>query len=536
MSGKHLISKQQFDLRLARPEEAHEIQRDISRLSSERLTPALEVLFDRLATPKQLIRLGRIELDVGAVSRRELLSDAFTRKLIDLLEVVIVKASDGSAPPAIVQPLRLGRFELWLYFLENGYLPAHAVLPESPAEWHQQVFDTLALEGGAVQRLRQLLSTRPLALERLIIQYDGAFLQQILALFTGHGHDDLAAAIKEASAVILQCLQAPTALSQWLTRPDFWQAILRDHAIPQEIQAISAIIAKMLDGSSALPGPAQTMPSTPKAPPSAPMLRQIEVRLWRILLDEAIIQGHRADTSKLLARALGHPALRPLQLVLLKALTEKKPHWRTVSEAMQSLPGAVAESPVPERDQAMQTKREMDSRTHSTEENVFYIANAGVVLLHPFLPRFFSKLELTEGPSFKDEPSRGMAICLLHHLATGELRTPEYQLVLPKFLCGMPLNAPLDHAIAISGEAQVESGNLLQAAVEHWGALGNSSPDAMREGFLQRAGKLEKRQSGWFLQMERNTLDILLDRLPMGWGIGMVKLPWMEDALRVEWR
>lgn len=535
MSGKHLISKQQFDLRLTRPEEAHEIQRDISRLSSERLTPAFEALFDRLATPNQLIRLGKIELDVGAVSRRELLSDAFTQKLIGLLEVAIAKASDGSSPPAIVQPLRMGRFELWLYFLENGYLPAHAVLPESPAEWHQQLFDTLALDGSAVQRLRQLLSTRPLALERLIIQYDEAFLQHIVALFTGHRHGDLPAAIKEASAVILQCLQAPAALSQWLTKPDFWQAILRDGAMPEEIQAISAFIAKMLHGSSP-PGLAQAIPSTPKAPPSATMLRQIEVRLWRILMDEAIIQGHRADTSKLLARALRHQALRPLQLPLLKALTEKKPQWRSVSEAMQLLPDAVAKIPVPEKDQAMQIKREMDSQTYSAEENVFYIANAGVILLHPFLPRFFSKLELSEGPSFKDEPSRGMAICLLHHLATGELRTPEYQLVLPKFLCGMPLNASLDHAIAISGEAQIESDNLLQAAVEHWGALGSSSPDALREGFLQRAGKLEKRESGWFLQMERNTLDILLDRLPMGWGIGMVKLPWMEEVLRVEWR
>jgi hypothetical protein len=92
----------------------------------------------------------------------------------------------------------------------------------------------------------------------------------------------------------------------------------------------------------------------------------------------------------------------------------------------------------------------------------------------------------------------------------------------------------LDHSIHISSAEQAEADHLLAAVIEHWGALGTASPDGLREGFLQREGKLEKRQSGWFLHIENKTLDILLDRLP--WNLSLLKLPWMEEILKVEWR
>jgi len=599
MFVKHLINKQRFDLCLMQPEEASDIQRDISKLNSERLMPAFERLFDRLAEPDQLIRLGRIELDLGSVSKQELFSDIFTQKLIDLLESAIAEASNRSSSDASVQPLSIGRFEVWLYFLENGYLPAHASVPESLTDWYEHIFDTLASDGSAVQRLQRLLSHRPIALERLAVQYDDAFLQEIVTLITGHKHNELPRAIRELGVVIIQCLRVPVALSQWLTRPDFWQIILQEGALPDEMRALSARIAKILKGSSALRDLAQVAQFRREASQPANMLRQVEVRLWRIVLEEAIIQGHKSDTPELLSRAFRHESLRHFQRVVLKTLarssqrgqgavtcdsakafghgagglpdarpwtadphpaisrdsfaatpdstgdrlafaaTGKKPQarsiWRKIAEAAKALP-KLAREPAHGKDKATPPDIPVKEDKPSDSEDVFYILNAGVILLHPFLPQFFRTLELTEGdnPAFKDEWNRGMAVCLLHYLAADELRSPEYQLVLPKLLCGMPLNSPVDHTITISAEAQTEGNFLLQAAIDHWGALGSSSPDGLREGFLQRAGKLERRQSRWFLQVERKTLDILLDRLP--WGIGVVKLPWMEEVLHVKWR
>lgn len=76
---------------------------------------------------------------------------------------------------------------------------------------------------------------------------------------------------------------------------------------------------------------------------------------------------------------------------------------------------------------------------------------------------------------------------------------------------------------------------MMQAAIDHWGVIGQASPDGLREGFLQRDGKLENKPQGWVLTVERKTIDILLNRLPFGWSISVVRLPWMKDLLKVNW-
>ena len=79
-----------------------------------------------------------------------------------------------------------------------------------------------------------------------------------------------------------------------------------------------------------------------------------------------------------------------------------------------------------------------------------------------------------------------------------------------------------------------EAAALLEAVIQHWEALRNTSADGLRGTFLVRPGKVTLREDGdWWLQVESKSYDILLDQLP--WGIGMIKLPWMQRMLRVEW-
>lgn len=164
---------------------------------------------------------------------------------------------------------------------------------------------------------------------------------------------------------------------------------------------------------------------------------------------------------------------------------------------------------------------------------VYYIRNAGVILLHPFLAAFFRELKLVERAEFVDESARHKAIHLIQYLATKETGLPEYELLLPKFLCDLHFEIPIEREVEISDAEKEEVENLLGAAIKHWGALGSASPDGMREGFLQRDGKLEKRENGWYLMVQQKNLDILLNRLP--WNLSMVRLPWMKEMLRVEW-
>ncbi len=163
----------------------------------------------------------------------------------------------------------------------------------------------------------------------------------------------------------------------------------------------------------------------------------------------------------------------------------------------------------------------------------WYLNAAGLVLLHPFLTHFFKVLGLVEGKDFVDEPARHRAVHLLQYLASGETKMPEYKMILPKFLCNMPFEIPIEREIKLTKEELEESEQMLEAVIKNWGALGESSPDALREGFLQRDGKLEKREGGWYLMVEQKTIDILLEKLP--WNISIIRLPWREELLKVEW-
>ncbi|MDZ8055898.1 MAG: contractile injection system tape measure protein [Aulosira sp. ZfuVER01] len=192
-------------------------------------------------------------------------------------------------------------------------------------------------------------------------------------------------------------------------------------------------------------------------------------------------------------------------------------------------------TPEPSNPQSIPPRRARGSTLSAEEETAgLYINQAGLVLLHPFLRIYLDEVGLLDGESFRDESAQQTAIYLLHYLATKQTDAPEYELVLPKLLCGWPLDEPVSRGLDLPATALTEGENLLQTVINYWEVLKSTSPDGLRDGFLQRAGKLTRSDDGnWKLQVEQQAIDILLSRLP--WGLSMVKLPWMDDILIVEW-
>jgi hypothetical protein len=160
------------------------------------------------------------------------------------------------------------------------------------------------------------------------------------------------------------------------------------------------------------------------------------------------------------------------------------------------------------------------------------VADAGLVLLHPFLPALFEARGLATGGRFTDEAAQQRAIHLVAFLASGEDSLREPALVMAKLLCGWPLDEPVDPA-TVTGDDRAEGEELLAAAIGHWAALGSASPAALRESFLARPGRLTETGEGWRLEVERRGADVLLDRLP--WALSPVRLPWMPRPLFVDW-
>jgi hypothetical protein len=236
-------------------------------------------------------------------------------------------------------------------------------------------------------------------------------------------------------------------------------------------------------------------------------------RLWEVVLAEAV-KGGTALTEAALARAVlaKAPPLPPEFVSRLRDAAKRDFQQEASSTLASPEEASTSSSPSPEGDG-------------------IYVDNAGLVLLHPFLPRLFEAVGVAQGEEILRP---GRALALLHFLATGQDGAPEQQLVLPKILCDLEPETPVEGGIELSEAEMGEALALLEAVIGHWQILKNTTPDGLRGTFLLRSGKLSLRNDGeWLLQVESQSFDFLLDSLP--WGIAMIRLPWMRHLLRVEW-
>jgi Contractile injection system tape measure protein len=166
-------------------------------------------------------------------------------------------------------------------------------------------------------------------------------------------------------------------------------------------------------------------------------------------------------------------------------------------------------------------------------ENGIYIPNAGLCLLGPWIHSFFKEIGLVSGNAFSDELGQQHAVYLLHYLVTNETESTEDLLVLPKLLCGWPLQMPVINAYQISEKEKSECEDLLRSLIQNWSVLKNTSTDGLKGSFLQREGKLTETEDQFIIQPEQQSIDMLLEYVP--WAFRHIRLPWMKKAIQADW-
>lgn len=159
--------------------------------------------------------------------------------------------------------------------------------------------------------------------------------------------------------------------------------------------------------------------------------------------------------------------------------------------------------------------------------------NAGLVLMFPFVTRFFENISLVKNNEFINDDSKIKAVQALHFMATGKQTANEHELLLPKIICGIDLQQVIEIDEVLNANIEHEINDVLKAVIEHWSILQNTSVDGLRESFLQRSGKLTIEEEQYLLQVEESGVDILLAKIP--WGFRNYKLPWMQKTMITEW-
>jgi hypothetical protein len=580
MPHSHTIARIILEIQTGRLGDTWSLQEELSRLLWQQALPEMEALFDRLVGSEEVIRLDRVEVELQPLDEQFLAVD-FVPSLLSALEQNLRDYLAGYHPASVEATReRCDRpsadWEIWLYFLRYGRLPWWGQ-SETWEDWLSRWQIALQSNSGWHTPFRELIASSASAQNRLLVQLPEAFRHQLVLLLqpTWIGWRSLLSQARQLMRALqlnhktIQTLEqqawtllfaqisqsnqiSPLPATVWIQH---WLGQLVQHWLDQDMAILLDTVPRLNTGEQ---------PITPSA--DSGMGDQSSQSSTNSSLADHSTDAHntadpntanlRIDERLLLARIEAY-----WQNIIRSSITTDQSLWYAaldqVIETQFSHLAPISFPTFVNRFTAQAIAPSTSTRTSSTlnspsstnvpppwveraivlssdeEATGIYLNQAGLVLLHPFLNLYFDDAGLLTDDHFRDETCQQIAIYLLHYLATRQTTPPEYELVLPKFLCGWHLDEPV-HCPELPDTALTEAEHLLQTVIDYWTALKSTSPDGLREGFLQRQGKLTRTgDKTWKLQVEKQAIDVLLSRLP--WGVSMVKLPWMDNLLTVEW-
>lgn len=177
------------------------------------------------------------------------------------------------------------------------------------------------------------------------------------------------------------------------------------------------------------------------------------------------------------------------------------------------------------------------------------VANAGLLLLAPMLPKLLVRLSLLQGRQFVDSRRQVRAICLLDWLMWEDVGLEgtsapsaddgleaEWRMPLTKQLCGWPpgRSLPAWYRPTIDERETLRTWLITSLAV--WPGLREMGPAWARELLLRREGCWQYGGQGAqpLLMIEQHDCDMRLQGTP--WRLSSVGLPWLAATLHVQWQ
>ncbi|MFK7908690.1 MAG: contractile injection system tape measure protein, partial [Chitinophagales bacterium] len=181
---KHVIQKQIFEIRMGNEEEAVAVQDRISSVFRNKLVQIIEKILDAHSNPNQLIRIDKLELDLGKISLYDLENDfilKLTEKLPLALSEIITNAELSSDKQGVsITTSSQSSLELLDFYLQNGALPWwHKAKNESIEEIFHQL---IAERPRETAHLLQKLGSQKGVQQRLSYQFSNSILEKIIRI------------------------------------------------------------------------------------------------------------------------------------------------------------------------------------------------------------------------------------------------------------------------------------------------------------------------------------------------------------------
>jgi TusA-related sulfurtransferase len=175
----------------------------------------------------------------------------------------------------------------------------------------------------------------------------------------------------------------------------------------------------------------------------------------------------------------------------------------------------------------------MEQKESSFPDEGVSIRNAGLVILNSYFLMLLERLEIVKDKAFVSEEAQLDAIHYLQYIVTGHTQTEESLLALNKVLVGISPETPVKDSIEMTESQKELINGLIQAAINYWPEIGQTSVDGFRGNWLVRDGILRETEDRWELLVEKRPYDVLMIKSPFSFSI--IKLPWMDKPLHVTW-
>ena len=505
----HVIRRQILEIVVSGTEsDGLALQRRMPAMCQDWLLPSLEAVLDRLVPRDEHWTIDRLDIDVGSLR-----PEALERGLVDAVTQGVERYLHEHAP-------RLG--SLAAANPADPLRKSWASRGAAEGQFSERASSEAAGASGAIERRTGAESLQDAFLHFLqtgILPWwfylpQGRTLEDVIRESWQAGSAD--GQPRDFAAVLTDAVGSATVRARLVRQfsPDFLDTLL-DGIAPECAAVVRDVLEEFAETGS-----------------TAQDLKSLSEQVWQTAFLMGA-SGERPTADTLIAETL---RASPVGAAWRRALPLRFTTPRSGNADDRGVANASFDRDVPgirkptPRAPGQRAKRDEAAPRIDLDEGV-YVSCAGIVLLHPFLPRLFEGVGIARDGKLL-QPER--ALCLLHFLATGQRVAPEYDLLLPKLLCNVPLETPVEARIELTTAEEEEAAALLAAVIRHWDALGDTSADGLRGTFFVRPGRLSRRGGGDVLQVEARSFDILLDRLP--WSIGMIQLPWMDKPLWVEWR
>jgi Contractile injection system tape measure protein len=571
---QHRIKRQVFEIRGCPSARAWGVQSEIPRIYYQRLIPLIETAFASVSTPDRILRIETLEIDLGEVPL-DALEAALTKDFAAILASELAEAiSKAQRVPGTTEDATLAsHLELFTYYLKTGAVPWWADLGNRSLLEENLEF----LIQQAPSALRQAvpeLTSQDWALHRIVLSYPDHLLDGLFRVLAPHLEAALPGFCQELMA-LLRMASASRNQSLSTGKNLLWEETLRlassrEGSAFEPASFFRAILMRVAQRSgvayrSLIADIDQGLKTDP--PEVHPRTADIARSLYREIFSPTVestseTDSIRAELVELLERIdrLGPEPLRPavksalscgpsalsfaadLRVRLRDSLDRLPPRslaeilaklkvWENQATDGKTLTRDLVEELAEKVAEVTLEPAPIDLRFSDADD--LYVNNSGLVILWPFLERFFKDLGLVDRKKFTDQAAVQRAVGVLQYLVSEDRSPREHLVALNKVLCGMALDQIFDFGLPVTEFEIEQCRHLLTAVIEHAPILRRMSIAGFRNTFLLRKGQLSARDGIWRLRVERETYDVVLDRFP--WSVNWLKLPWMEFPMQVEW-